>query len=82
VTQYISTAQPGTAIQVTNVKPAVPASSVMKSVPTAGRRVSQPAEATTLQSPTTPSGGYTGVVGAYMQVSFTSCIFFIKCSNI
>ena len=41
MTQYISTAHPGTAIQATNVKPAVPTSSVMKSVPTTGRRVSQ-----------------------------------------
>ena len=63
MTQYISTAHPGTAIQATNVKPAVPTSSVMKSVPTTGRRVSQPAETTTLPSPTTPSGGYTGIVG-------------------
>lgn len=67
VTQYISTAQPGTTLQVTNVKP-VPASSITKSVPATGRRVSHPDTTTTLQSPTTPSGGYTGVVGAYMQV--------------
>ncbi|XP_078369298.1 uncharacterized protein LOC144653225 [Oculina patagonica] len=66
VTQYISTAQPGTTLHVTNVKP-VPASSVTKSVPATGRRVSHPDTTTTLQSPTTPSGGYTGVVGAYMQ---------------
>lgn len=65
VTQYISTAQPGTTIQVTNVKP-VPASSIAKSIPSVGRRVSHP-ETSTLQSPTTPSGGYAGVVGAYMQ---------------
>ena len=67
VTQYISTAQPGTTLQVTNVKP-VPASSITKPVPATGRRVSHPDTTTTLQSPTTPSGGYTGVVGAYMQV--------------
>jgi len=66
VTQYISTAQPGTTLQVTNVKP-VPASSITKSVPATGRRVSHPDTTTTLQSPTTPSGGYTSVVGAYMQ---------------
>lgn len=68
VTQYISTGQPGTTIQVTNVKP-VAASSIAKSVPATGRRVSHP-ETTTLQSPTTPSAGYTGVVGAYMQVIY------------
>lgn len=73
VTQYISTAQPGTTIQVTNVKP-VPASSIAKSIPSAGRRVSHP-ETSTLQSPTTPSGGYAGVVGAYMQVMHCSPSF-------
>jgi len=67
VTQYISTAQPGTTLQVANVKP-VPASSITKSVPATARRVSHPDTTNTLQSPTTPSGGYTGVVGAYMQV--------------
>lgn len=66
VTQYISTAQPGTTLQVSNVKP-VPVSSTVKSVPTTGRRISHPDTATSLQSPTTPSGGYTGVVGAYVQ---------------
>lgn len=66
VTQYISTAQPGTTLQVTSVKP-VPVSSIAKSVPATGRRVSHPDTSTTLQSPTTPSGGYTGVMGAYMQ---------------
>lgn len=68
VTQYISTAQPGTTLQVSNVKP-VPVSSTVKSVPTTGRRISHPDTATSLQSPTTPSGGYTGVVGAYVQVT-------------
>lgn len=66
VAQYISTAQPGTTLQVSNVKP-VPVSSTVKSVPTTGRRISHPDTATSLQSPTTPSGGYTGVVGAYVQ---------------